>query len=251
MEATAAADYLEQPDKFLSDQQRKWLRPLSPWRAWLRRVFIAANRRMMRLLFRFSVTGLENLPEAGPMILAPNHTSSLDGAVLFAALDNQTLESTRWAGREGAVLRHAGRRFFNRLAKTVPIARNSSALAAASAVLGRGENLVWFPEGTRTRDGSLQPLKAGVGLLMTHLGVPVVPIWIEGAYHALTPGSLWLRLFTPIEVRIGEPLSAADLDQEGAELEQQVDACVDALRGRLEQLRDHPPAADESSQESV
>lgn len=246
MEATPAADYLEQPEKFLTDQQRRWLRPLSPWRAWLRRVLIAANRRLVRLLFRFRVVGLENLPYEGPMILAPNHTSSLDGAVLFAALDDPTLDSTRWAGRRGAVLRDAGRRFFNRLAKTVPIERNTSALAAAAAVLERAENLVWFPEGTRTRDGALQPLKAGVGLLMTHLGVPVVPIWIEGAYHALRPGSIWLRLFTPIEVRIGEPFSAADLDIDDAEQEQQVDACVDALRERLERLRNHDSAEEEA-----
>ncbi|TWT77431.1 Bifunctional protein Aas [Posidoniimonas polymericola] len=244
MEATAAAEYLEKPDQFLTDQQRKWLQPLPPWRAWLRRVFITANRRLMRLLFRFSVVGLENLPDKGPLILAPNHTSSLDGAVLFAALPDQTLDATRWAGRQGAVLRHAGRRFFNRLAKTVPIERNTSALAAASAVLGRGENLVWFPEGTRTRDGSLQPLKAGVGLLMTHLEVPVVPIWIEGAYHALTPGSLWLRPFSPIEVRIGRPFTAADLDCQECDEQQRVDACVETLRERLERLRDGEATAD-------
>lgn len=244
MQGASASDYFDQPEQHLTDEQRRWLRPLGPVRSRLRRLFIAINRRLMRLLFRFTVRGLERLPAEGPLVIAPNHTSSLDGAALFAALDNATLDKTRWAGRRGAVLRHAVRRFFNRLAKTVPIERKASALAAAAAVLERGENLVWFPEGTRTTDGRLQELKPGVGLLMVRLGVPVAPVWLEGAYHALRPHTLRLRLGAPIEVRIGRPLAAADLDLDGLDDEQQVDRCVEELRRRLEALRDGQESSD-------
>ena len=59
-------------------------------------------------------------------------------------------------------------------------------------MLKRGDDLIWFPEGQRTPDGTLQPFRAGVGLLLAHVPVPVVPVVIEGAYEAW-PGTSCCR----------------------------------------------------------
>jgi long-chain acyl-CoA synthetase len=47
-------------------------------------------------------------------------------------------------------------------------------------VLGRGQNLVWFAEGERSRTGSLQPFKPGVGILLGYYPVPGMPVFIRG-----------------------------------------------------------------------
>jgi long-chain acyl-CoA synthetase len=74
-----------------------------------------------------------------------------------------------------------------RLAQVVPINPERGAafsLAFGDAVLKRKMALVWFPEGARSEDGSLQPFKPGVGMLLEHYRVPVVPVVIRGAYAA-------------------------------------------------------------------
>ena len=63
---------------------------------------LALNRALMRGSFRLRVRGLENLPEIGPFVLAPNHVSYLDSFALAAALDHGRLRETYWAGWVGA-----------------------------------------------------------------------------------------------------------------------------------------------------
>jgi 1-acyl-sn-glycerol-3-phosphate acyltransferase len=64
---------------------------------------------------------------------------------------------------------------------------------------------VLFPEGTRTRDGNLQPARAGIGLVISKTLAPVMPMRIFGAYQAFPKGSRALRL-TKITIVIGEPI---------------------------------------------
>ena len=65
--------------------------------------------------------------------------------------------------------------------------------------------MVLFPEGTRSKDGNLQPARAGIGLVISKTLAPVMPMRIFGAYQAFPKGSRSLRL-TKITVVIGEPL---------------------------------------------
>jgi long-chain acyl-CoA synthetase len=104
--------------------------------------------------------------------------------------------------------RNAAFRWFSRLGQAVPIEQGRSAvssLAFGAAVLRRGKNLVWFPEGERSASGRLLPFKAGIGLLVAHCPVPVVPVYIRGTYAALPVGKFWPRL-KPVTVVFGEPV---------------------------------------------
>jgi long-chain acyl-CoA synthetase len=101
----------------------------------------------------------------------------------------------------------------SRLAKVIPIDPRRgviSSLVFAAAVLERGDNLVWFPEGGISRDGKLQDFKPGIGLLLMHYPVSVVPIWIDGTYDALPSGKMIPRL-RKITVTFGEPIEAREL----------------------------------------
>jgi len=65
--------------------------------------------------------------------------------------------------------------------------------------------LILFPEGTRSRDGSLQPFKAGLGMLTAGTAVPVVPCYLDGAFQAFPPTARWPRP-RKIRLKVGRPL---------------------------------------------
>ena len=65
--------------------------------------------------------------------------------------------------------------------------------------------LILFPEGTRSRDGSLQPFKAGLGMLTAGTAVPVIPCYLDGAYQAFPPTARWPRP-RKIRLKVGHPL---------------------------------------------
>ena len=136
------------------------------------------------------------------------------------------LRRTYWAGWTGAAFGNPITRLVSRLAQVVPIdpARAGlSSLAFGAAVLGRGRNLVWFAEGERSPTGNLQPFKPGVGMLLNHYPVPVVPVFIRGTYEAMPRGS-FLRRLEQVTVTFGEPLAPHDFDGDTGSQEQIVRA---------------------------
>ncbi len=79
------------------------------------------------------------------------------------------------------------------------------AFQCAVDLLKAGKAVVIFPEGTRTPDGSLQPGKPGIGMIVAEAQCPVIPVYIDGTYQVLPMGASWLRLH-PVTVRFGKPL---------------------------------------------
>ena len=86
-------------------------------------------------------------------------------------------------------------------------------------VLGRGEVVGIFPEGSRSPDGRLGEAQEGAALLAKRSGAPVVPVWVGGTREVLTKGVKRLR-HARIRMRTGEPLSISDYPdgREGIEL---------------------------------
>ena len=80
-----------------------------------------------------------------------------------------------------------------------------SALREVIKKIREGNGVVLFPEGTRSKDGNLQPARAGIGLIISKTLAPVMPMRIFGAYQAFPKGSRALSV-TKITVVIGEPL---------------------------------------------
>ncbi|HET9927989.1 MAG TPA: 1-acyl-sn-glycerol-3-phosphate acyltransferase, partial [Rubrobacter sp.] len=225
---------LERPEEVLDDRQRRWLRPLGPVRATLARSMFFLNRKVMQGPFRLRVEGLENLPDEGPFIIAPNHVSYMDAFAVAAALDYSVLRRTYWAGWTGAAFGNPLTRFVSRLAQVVPIdlgRTGLSSLAFGAAVLGRGQNLIWFAEGERSPTGSLQPFKPGVGMLLGFYPVPVVPVFIRGTYEAMPRGK-FLRSLEQVTVAFGEPFDPRSFKETGRSREQ----VVEAIRERVAEL---------------
>ena len=231
---TTGVSPIERPEEALDEGQKRWLEPLSPAQAAASRAMFAVNRALMLGPFRLRVEGLENLPKSGPFVIAPNHVSYLDSFALAAALYGGRLRGMYWAGWVGAAFGNPLTRLVSRLARVVPVdpARaGSSSLAFGAAVLGRGKSLVWFPEGERSWTGELGPFKAGIGVLLGHYRVPVVPVFVEGTYEAMPRGSALVRP-RRVAVTFGRPLDVDELELRG-EGEEPRARIIEALRDRV------------------
>jgi 1-acyl-sn-glycerol-3-phosphate acyltransferase len=80
------------------------------------------------------------------------------------------------------------------------------AFGKAIRLIRAGEVVVIFPEGGRSRDGQLRPPKAGIGVIVSQTGCPVVPAYLKGTFDVLPTGARWPR-WRQVMVRFGEPIT--------------------------------------------
>ena len=172
---------------------------------------------LMHLLYRYEITGMENVPEAGATILAINHLHLLDAFAVMPIVSRQiiTLAASKWYNNliVGSLLRLAGVIFVRRGEV------DREALRQCLDVLQGGGLLAIAPEGTRSHTGGLQAAKAGIGYLAARSDAMVVPVAIWGVEHLRE----WMHLRKPTcYVTIGRPfrperpagkLSSQDLQQ--------------------------------------
>ncbi len=176
-----------------------------------------------RLLGQARVEGREHLENLqGAAIFTPNHISLIDHALVLSALPRRVRHRLAIA-MDGERLRYyrypartLGLRLLLRvqyllivlLFNTFPIPQTSGvkrSFAYAGSLVDRGYSILIFPEGLRSRDGKIQPFRAGIGILAEKLSVPVVPVGITGLYELkgrrrfwAWPGELTVRFGTPI-----------------------------------------------------
>ena len=135
-------------------------------------------RLLLGVLFGLTVRGRENVPRRGGIIIACNHISNLDPPVLGSAVPRPV----SFMAKSELFTTGAGAFFMPRLG-AFPVNRrgvDTDALRTALAELDGGKAVIVFPEGTRSHDGKMLPLKAGIGLIAARAGVPVVPAFIWG-----------------------------------------------------------------------
>ena len=163
-----------------------------------------------RGVWRPDVTGLENVPETGGVILASNHLSFVDSVVIPCVVPRKVVFLAKsdyftGTGAKGML----SRAWFEGLGM-LPVDRDDSKAAIASLdtaleVLGRGEAFGIYPEGTRSRDGRLYRGRTGVAHLALTAGVPVVPVGLEGTEKIQPVGSNLPKL-AKVKVTFGKPI---------------------------------------------
>ena len=169
-----------------------------------------------------TVRGREHLEGVGSCVFCANHASVVDPGALIEAIPR----SVRFVGKRslfripvfGTALRITGQ---------IPIDRSDhdaavGAFAEAGQVLRDGVSAAIFVEGTRSRDGALQPFKKGAFVLAIGLQAPCVPVYITGA-RALMPRGGFVPRPGTVEVRIGAPIRTTGMTYEQR----------DALRDRV------------------
>ena len=165
---------------------------------------------ILKLLFRPWVQGAENLPKDGAAILASNHLSFSDSIFLPLMSPRRITflaKADYFTGR--GVKGFLTKGFFKGVGQ-VPIDRSGgraseAALRKAMEILGKGELLGIYPEGTRSPDGRLYRGKTGIARMALEAGVPVIPVAMVNTFDIQPPGQVMPRIMR-VGIRIGEPL---------------------------------------------
>lgn len=132
--------------------------------------------------------GLENIPEGTPYVMVCNHETIVDGLLVQGALTDKQLANFHClAGADLATNYGLIGKMALYVGQAVPIDRHGNPLKGlykAKELLETGnKGLLIFPEGTRSFDGRLSPMHGGAALLVRNTGVPLIPVFIDGAYE--------------------------------------------------------------------
>ena len=163
-------------------------------------------------LFDLRVYGQDNIIEEGPALLAMNHQSFLDPPFAGISCRREIHYLARKTLFEVPIVGPILRRI-----NVIGLDREGSDVAALKAVmriLKSGGCTIVFPEGTRTRDGSLQAAKAGAGFIIAKTLAPVVPMRIFGAFEAF-PRDTKIPRPSPVTIVVGKPMRFTASDVKG------------------------------------
>ncbi|AZM78999.1 1-acyl-sn-glycerol-3-phosphate acyltransferase [Streptomyces sp. G3] len=191
---------------------------------------------LLRVVFRPRIEGLDHVPGSGAAIVAGNHLSFSDHFLMPAVLKRRITFLAKAEYFTGPGLKGRLTAFFFRSAGQIPVDRSGkeagqAAIREGLGVLGRGELLGIYPEGTRSHDGRLYKGKVGVAVMALRAGVPVVPCAMIGTFEAQPPGRKIPKLH-PVVIRFGEPLDFsryAGMEGEKAVLRAVTDEIVYAI----------------------
>ncbi len=151
---------------------------------------------LARGVFCLKTYGRRNLPQKGKVIIAPNHMSYLDPPIVGVAVRREIYS----LGKKG-LFRIS---LFGKILKAINVlsikrgGASGSSLKKVIECLNRGEGVVVFPEGTRSRDGNIGKAKRGIGLLVVKAKAPVLPVLIEYNYNFFN--------FKSVKVKFGKLL---------------------------------------------
>jgi long-chain acyl-CoA synthetase len=228
--------------------------PHWPWTLPIRALRTAFTELILRPLVRFLaapkvIPSPTPLPRT-PILLIANHVTAYDAALILYALPAQLRRrlAIAMSGEVLRDLRHARNQsnwLLNLLAPAAywlitalfnvfPLPRRQGfrrSFAHAGEALDRGQAVLIFPEGTRSRTGILQPFRSGIGLLAQESQVPILPIALLGLGELRASRSRWFRS-GKLEIRIGTPIpvpEAADLATLTTSLEQSLHSLIDGV----------------------
>jgi 1-acyl-sn-glycerol-3-phosphate acyltransferase len=153
------------------------------------------------LIYRVRAVGVENVPKAGALILAPNHFSQMDHFFVGLYLRRQVrfMAKSQMFGPPVLtyIYKHGG---------VFPVRRghrDEESIKTALTILDQGEMLLVYAEGGRSRSGKLREVKPGIGRIALESGAPVVPVAIQGSEKVRR----WKRFrFPRVTVKFGEPI---------------------------------------------
>ena len=193
-------------------------RGVNPVIYWLAR---AVLQPFFLVYFRMKRIGMEHIPADGPLIIAANHRSFMDPWVI-----GMMLRRPVYYVAKTELFHHRIPAWLLSSLGAFPVDRGGGdrdAMDAARRILERGDVVVIFPEGTRTRPGALGAPKRGVGRLALETGAPVVPVALIGT-EAVRRG--WRIRPHKVRIRAGRPLRFPQVDEPSPALARAVTARI-------------------------
>jgi 1-acyl-sn-glycerol-3-phosphate acyltransferase len=195
------------------------------------RIVNALMRGIFRLLFTMDLSEFEKVPRQGPFIIIANHTSALDGPLMYVFMRPRNMIAM---GKK-ELWDHWLTRFIMNLWNTIPVDRGNmgrDTMQQCFFVLDRKDILAIAPEGTRNTTGELQEGKAGVAFIAHKKQVPMVPIVTLG-FNDIKKNLKRLKR-TPLTIKVGKPFEI--VKKEGRLDAAQRQQLVDEIMLRLAEL---------------
>jgi long-chain acyl-CoA synthetase len=201
---------------------------------------------LTRVFAWIKVDGLTHLGDVkGPVIFAANHQSHMDVPVILAALPGRLRRRVATAmakeffkahffpegySRSKQFIRsleyYLSAAFFNTFPLPQREAGARQTLRYAGELINSGFSVLIFPEGKRTDHGEIAPFRPGIGMMAARLGVPVIPVRVEGIDHVLH--QTWkMAKPGPVRVIFGAPMQLSGDDY--VDLTARVEAAVRKL----------------------
>ena len=175
-------------------------------------------RAMYATYFRWRVFDAKNVPVNGGVILASNHASFLDPPLVGSGIKRDI----NYLARE-SLFRFPGIGALLRSWNSVPVDRDGGGAKGLKIILDRllgGAGIILFPEGTRTKDGKLQPARSGIGLTVIKSTAPVVPVRVFGTFEAYGRRHKFPRPHR-VMVKYGKPMNFEALRAEAKTCDKQ------------------------------
>jgi 1-acyl-sn-glycerol-3-phosphate acyltransferase len=193
------------------------LRPTSPL---VQRIIVAWSRAwLVPAGVRIEVEGSEHVDRKTSYVVTSNHLSNIDVMVCFLAIPVPIRYLAKKELFSVPILAQAMRAI-----GIVEVDRHhtqssgilDSVNRQSQTVIERGHSLIIYPEGTRSRDGELNPFKKGAFTMAIQTGMPVLPVTIHGSHRIWTPLTPWIRSGT-VRVVIDRSIPTSGMDRSDAE----------------------------------
>lgn len=166
--------------------------------------FVKHSLKIFFILFhRHKVYGLEHFPK-GAAIIAPNHASFLDPPLIAVSAPEEISFLARKTLFDSPVLG-----FLIRHLNAYPVTGTAQDLASfklISTLLKENQKVLIFPEGERTKEGQLGPMKSGIGMLALRMKCPILPVYIHGTFEVWDRSRKFPTLFGKTACVYGTPL---------------------------------------------
>jgi 1-acyl-sn-glycerol-3-phosphate acyltransferase len=151
----------------------------------------------------FKAVGVENIPRAGPLLICPNHSATLDPPLVPAFVPR----GDTWSMAKSEFFRNPFIAFIYRSYNSFPVVRHTADRAALKRtfdLLKAGHSVIIYPEGTRVESGLLAEPEPGAGFIAQKAGCPVLPVGLTGTRECLPKGARWPRR-TQVTITFGKP----------------------------------------------
>lgn len=164
---------------------------------------------IVKLIWIKEVRGIENIPKSN-FILASNHQSHWDQVInAYLCVPRKFTylgQIDKYSGFEGFL-----RNFLYKLASVIPVHRYNEeskkrALKECVERLKKGEILIMYPEGTRSKNGKIGEGKTGIAKIHLMTGTPILPVAIKGNFEIMPVGKVFPKFKKIVKINVGKPM---------------------------------------------